>query len=234
MWVILVVVVVALAFFWSSNQRRAHRFVRAVHFMDELDRGATSNEANGVVTKLFTKHSTVEADAEAIQFATDKAQKFTNGKQLPWIHEAREKGFSIDSGNTQFDLAHESGLNQSIDADNVKKAVYLGANLAHVRFVESVGRELDDLEFVAAAAGAMDGAIQASSLKSNDIDMLAMGSTFALRQLKGAGRMIDAQPEEIGDLIGRALFSECVALEELRNESSRMAFSMPSVALSNG
>lgn len=234
MWVILVLAVVVLAFFWRSNQRRAHRFVRAVHFLDELDRGATSNEANGVVIKLFTKHSTVDADADAIQFATGIAQKFTNGNQLPWIHEAREKGFSVDTGNSQFDLAHKSGLGQSIDANKMKKAVYLGAHLAHVRFVESVGRELDDLEFVAAAFGVLDGTIQASPVKPNHVDMLAMGSTFALRQLKGAGRMIGAQPGEIGDLIGRVLVSECVDLEDLRNESSRMAFSMSSAAPTNG
>ena len=32
----------------------------------------------------------------------------TEGKQLPWIDEARQRGFTIDSGDTRFDMAHMS------------------------------------------------------------------------------------------------------------------------------
>jgi hypothetical protein len=105
MWI---VVVLGLAgfWFWRSNKRRAYRFVRSVHFLDKLDQGVGVNEANGQVALMFTKHSTPTLDENATLFALDRAQRWTEGKQLPWIHEARQKGFTVDSGNTKLDGAH--------------------------------------------------------------------------------------------------------------------------------
>ena len=107
MW-IMVILCIGTALVWYSNKRRAQRFVRAVHFLDLLDSGANTDEANGKVARLFTKHSTPETDVAAIEYATDKANRMTEGKQLPWIDEARQRGFAIDSGDTRFDMAHLS------------------------------------------------------------------------------------------------------------------------------
>ncbi|WBU57772.1 hypothetical protein [Paracoccus sediminicola] len=107
MWIV-VILCIGTALVWYSNKRRAQRFVRAVHFLDLLDSGANTDEANGKVARLFTKHSTPETDVAAIEYATDKANRMTEGKQLPWIDEARQRGFAIDSGDTRLDMAHLS------------------------------------------------------------------------------------------------------------------------------
>lgn len=107
MWIVVIIGIGAFAL-WYGNKRRGQRFVRAVHFLDMLDNGANLDEANGKVARLFTKHSTPDADVAAIRYAMDKADRMTGGKQLPWINEARERGFAIDSGNKRYDLAHLS------------------------------------------------------------------------------------------------------------------------------
>lgn len=107
MWIV-AILCVGTVLIWYSNKRRAQRFVRAVHFLDLLDSGANTDEANGKVAQLFTKHSTPETDIAAIEYATDKANCMTEGKQLPWIDEARQRGFAIDSGDTRIDMAHMS------------------------------------------------------------------------------------------------------------------------------
>ncbi|NVK96705.1 hypothetical protein KQ247_14835 [Ruegeria pomeroyi] len=107
MWIIAILCIGTLLV-WYSNKRRGQRFVRAVHFLDLLDSGANTDEANGKVARLFTKHSTSETDVAAIEYAMDKANRMTDGKQLLWIDEARQRGFAIDSGDTRFDMAHLS------------------------------------------------------------------------------------------------------------------------------
>lgn len=107
MWIVALICLAAVAL-WYGNKRRGQRFVRAVHYLDLLDSGATSDEANGKVARLFSKYSTREADVAAIELATDRANRFTEGKQLPWIDEARQKSFNIDSGDARFDMAHLS------------------------------------------------------------------------------------------------------------------------------
>lgn len=96
--------------FWQSNKRRAKRFVRAVHFLEMLDDGLGVDQANGRVALLFSKQSSDERDNAALVYAIDKANRWTEGNQLPWIHEAREKGFAIDSENSRFDMADLSGV----------------------------------------------------------------------------------------------------------------------------
>jgi hypothetical protein len=105
-----------------------------------------------------------------------------------------------------------------------KEDVYTAAGLAHVTFMNSVGRELDDLEFAAAALGAFDGTAQARALHLNDIDMLALGSAFVLRQMTDLERMMNASPTAKGDVIGRAMTSPM--LEEIRDKTSRFAFAI--------
>ena len=114
MWIV-AILCVGTVVVWYSNKRRAQRFVRAVHFLDLLDSGANTDEANGRVARLFTKHSTPETDVAAIEYATDKANRMTEGKQLPWIDEARQRGFAIDSGDTRFDMAQMSNAQPQAD-----------------------------------------------------------------------------------------------------------------------
>ena len=112
MWIVVILIVVGFLL-WQGNKRRGQRFTRAVLFLNALDEGATPDEANGRVARLFTKHSTPEGDVAAMRFAMDRAQRWTGGNQARWLHEARQRGFAIDSGNTNFDLAH---LHQSTES----------------------------------------------------------------------------------------------------------------------
>ena len=116
MWIV-VILSIATVLLWYGNKRRGQRFVRAVHYLDLLDSGSNSDEANGKVARMFTKHATPEADVAAIEYATDKANRFTEGKQLPWIEEARKRGFAIDSGDARFDMAHLSQAQPQTNRD---------------------------------------------------------------------------------------------------------------------
>lgn len=107
MWVF-GILCIAFVILWHSNKRRGQRFVRAVHFLDMLEGGARADEANGRVARLFTMHSTPDADAAAIAHASFAANRLSQGRQLPWINKARQRGFTIDSGNSRFDMAHLS------------------------------------------------------------------------------------------------------------------------------
>lgn len=105
MWIVAIVCVTGFLL-WQSNKRRAKRFVRSVFFLELIDSGVSPDSANGQVARLFTKQSSADEDNVAIRYAIDKTDRLTEGKQLPWIHEAREKGFAIDSGDCRFDMAH--------------------------------------------------------------------------------------------------------------------------------
>lgn len=220
MWIIAALALAGF-WFWRSNQRRAQRFVRAVCFLDMVDGGASVNDANGLVVRLFTKHSTPQDDETAIAFAIDTAQRLTDGKQLPWIHEAREKGFVVDSGNTRLDMAHASPPKAD---DDWQEDVYVAAGLHHVGFLHTIKRDVTDAEFTAAALGAFDGTVQALGLKPSHIDMMAMGSAFAYRQLKDHNRVIGFDPEWIADLTVEAMTAD--ALEEMRVQASQFAYAM--------
>ncbi len=52
--------------------------------------------------------------------------------------------------------------------------------------------------------------------------MHAMGLAFAVRQLRDLERMQNATPEEVGDMLGRAMISS--ALEELRANAGKFAY----------
>ncbi|WP_417244415.1 hypothetical protein [Celeribacter sp.] len=220
MWIVLVIVVAGF-WLWRSNQKRAKRFVRAVHFLDALDGGATPDEANGVVAKLFTKHSNADADNQAIRFAQDRAQRWTQGKQLPWIHEARTKGFAIDSGSTKHDFAH---LSEQASDEERREDLYVAAGIAHVSFLNAIKRDVDDEEFSAAALGAFDGTVQALGVKLTHVEMFSMGAAFVVRQLKDLGRLDEVDPERIADLTAEAMNSS--ALEEIRGQAGQVAYSV--------
>lgn len=110
-----------------------------------------------------------------------------------------------------------------LDNANERRAeLYSAAGLAHAAFLNSIGRELDDLQFAAAAFGAFDGTVQALGLQPNDIDMLAKGSTFVLRQIRDLERMKNTSPSATGDLIGLAMTAPI--LEAVRARAGQFAF----------
>lgn len=116
MWIV-TILCVGSVLIWYSNKRRAQRFVRSVFFLELVDSGVSPDSANGQVARLFTKQSSADEDNAAIRYAMDKADRLAEGKQLPWIHEAREKGFTIDSGDSRFDMAHLAQSRSHSDPD---------------------------------------------------------------------------------------------------------------------
>lgn len=85
--------------------------------------------------------------------------------------------------------------------------LYVTAGIAHAVFLNTCGRELDDVEFAASAFGAFDGIVQALGRELSPIDMLAKGSTFVLLRIRDLQRMQDASPSEKGDAVGLAMVS---------------------------
>lgn len=108
------------------------------------------------------------------------------------------------------------------NADDRRDELYSAASLAHAAFLSSLGRELDDLQFTATAFGTFDGTVQALGVLPSDIDMLAKGSTFVLRQISELERMKDASPSAKGDLIGLAMTAP--VLEAVRARAGQFAF----------
>lgn len=100
--------------------------------------------------------------------------------------------------------------------------LFVAAGLAHSAYLNAVGRELDDVEFAAAALGAFDGAVQALGLRWTDNEMHTRGTTFALQRLSDLERMQGASPGELGTVVGRAMFSP--NLEKLRTEAGELAY----------
>lgn len=222
MWIAFIFAIAAVCiWFWQSNQRRGKRFVRAVHFLNALDHGATPAEANGIVARFFTKHSTADLDHDAIHFARNKARERTQGKQLPWINEARNKGLIIDSGNTNIDLAHLSKKN--ISAGNPED-LYIAAGHSHITFLNTTDYELNDEEFAASAIGAFDGTVQGLEVKLTDIEMFSLGAAFIFHQFKLSERLGKVDPEKIADLTTNAM--ESSGLKEIREEAGHVAYNV--------
>lgn len=86
-----------------------------------------------------------------------------------------------------------------------REHTYTSASIAHLSFLNAFEKELSDQEFAATALGAFDGVVQSQSITLGDVDMLAMGSAFALRRLSEDERMQEASPTAKGDTIGLAL-----------------------------
>ena len=105
-----------------------------------------------------------------------------------------------------------------------RESVYTAAGLAHATFLNARGEELTDAEFVATAFGAFDGTLQALGRELSDLDMLAMSSAFALRQMNDLQRMGGKRPAEKGDVIGQAVTAP--SLEGLRTQAGWVAYTV--------
>ena len=88
-------------------QRCALRFVRSVSYLYNLHMGMTPYESNWEVAKLYTERTFGDDGDEAANSLSRAALSISYGKQLPWIHKARQQGFDVDSEN-KFDAAHLS------------------------------------------------------------------------------------------------------------------------------
>ncbi len=108
------------------------------------------------------------------------------------------------------------------DAGGDREELYVTASIAHAVFLNTCGRELDDVEFVASALGAFDGMVQALGRELSPIDMLAKGTCFALLRIKDLERMQDASPGAKGDAVGLAMVSPIY--EGLRARSGQHAY----------
>jgi len=104
--------------------------------------------------------------------------------------------------------------------------LYVKASIAHSSFLNALDTEIDDLDFLASALGCIDGAIQALNMKADHVQMLAMGSTFAVKRLKEMERLQNFSPDEQGDLIGKAMVNE--ELDELRAQAGQVAYTIVS------
>lgn len=107
-----------------------------------------------------------------------------------------------------------------------KTALYDKASIAHSSFLLALDEDVDDQGFLASAFGAIDGTIQALNMRPDDVQMLEMGSTFALRRLQEMERLQSASPEEQGDQIGRAMMNG--ELDELKAQSGQVAYTIVS------
>lgn len=107
-----------------------------------------------------------------------------------------------------------------------KIAIYDKASIAHSSFLLALNKDIDDQEFLASALGSIDGTIQALQLRADDMQMLVMGSTFALRRLKETERLQSISPGEQGDQIGRAMTS--VNHDHLKAQAGQVAYAIVS------
>lgn len=113
-----------------------------------------------------------------------------------------------------------------IDDLQDKIALYEKASIAHSSFLLALDKDVDDQEFLASALGAIDGTIQALNMRPDDVQMLAMGTTFAIRRLREMDRLQSASPTIQGDQIGKAMMS--VGLDDLKAQSGQVAYSIVS------
>lgn len=221
MWIIFILAVASVLFFWRSNRKRGERFVRAVFYIDAVEKGVSSNEANGIVAKMFTKHSTAEADIAATHVALDKAKRMTEGSQLPWIHEARKLGFAIDSGSYKFDAASSHPLSKQADEATFEE-VYDAASIHHMGYLKNFDGTLSGPEIATTALGVFAGTVQAKALKLTDDQMHDRGFEFVFLRLKTMDRFEDIDSKQAVDMIQEALGSN--DLSEMRDHAGEFAF----------
>tara|TARA_R110000744_G_scaffold254319_1_gene369861 strand:- start:68 stop:460 length:393 start_codon:yes stop_codon:yes gene_type:complete len=107
-----------------------------------------------------------------------------------------------------------------------KIALYDKASIAHSSFLRSLDADVNDQEFLASAFGAIDGTIQALNISPDHVQMLAMGSTFALRRLSEMERLQSISPAEQGDQIGKAMMN--VEHDHLKAQSGQVAYTIVS------
>lgn len=109
-----------------------------------------------------------------------------------------------------------------------KEAIFSAAGLAHAGWLftasRAAGRPLGDAEAVAGAIGALDGTIQSMGLQKTFVEMMALGSLFASRQVANLDILVGATNQEHGDMIGRAMTAD--AFEQVRAEAGAMAYGL--------
>lgn len=93
MFLVLIGGAIAAFMVWRHINKRGKSFVRAVAFLDALDRGSSVEDANQIASHLFTSGSNPDTDRSAINNATAIAEAKFGGKQLPVIHAARRMGY---------------------------------------------------------------------------------------------------------------------------------------------
>jgi hypothetical protein len=98
-------VVVAGYFLLKNNTERGKRFVRAHHFLMQIENGASVDTANGAAQQLLSRGSNSAANSRAITWANSFAKEHYSGKQLPLIAAAISKGFEGAVLNKAEDVA---------------------------------------------------------------------------------------------------------------------------------
>lgn len=139
---------------------------------------------------------------------------------VPLRHETGETGLDVEADNRS-DFVQRP---QHVLDDNMREDVNIAAAISHMSFLRALEREVDDLEFAAAALGAFDGTVQAFELELTQIEMMSMGAAFIFGQLKELNRLNEIDPERIAYLTTEAMISD--ALEEIRVQASQVAYGM--------
>jgi hypothetical protein len=85
--------VAASYFFLKNNAERSKRFVRAHHFLMQINSGANVDTANRAAQHIFSKGSDSSENRRDIMWANAYAKERYNGRQLPVIAAAISKGF---------------------------------------------------------------------------------------------------------------------------------------------
>jgi hypothetical protein len=92
--ILLIIGVVAAGYFLlKRNTENGKRFVRAHHFLMQIDTGASVDTANRAAQYLLGKGSDADGNHRAIMRAKAFANENYNGKQLPVISAAISRGF---------------------------------------------------------------------------------------------------------------------------------------------
>ncbi len=94
MWFLFIIIGVALFFFIRGNIRRGRIFAQAYCFLEFIDTGETLEEANRVAALACTSSSNIDLDRQLQIRAKNFIDHNFNGKQLPLIALARQKGFT--------------------------------------------------------------------------------------------------------------------------------------------
>lgn len=94
MWLIVVLVMVAVAYwFFKGNTERGRKSVASAIFLQELQRGASAEEASELARSF-----TLDSETAVLQRAISFMQINYNGRQLATIADARRKGFVDRNG----------------------------------------------------------------------------------------------------------------------------------------
>ncbi len=82
-----------VALIMRRNVNLAQRYVKAGVFLDQITAGHDAATANAAAALTFSKNSTKDSNALAMQRASQLAIKLTKGEEIPLIQLAIKKGF---------------------------------------------------------------------------------------------------------------------------------------------